>query len=192
MAFGVETGVALVCLGDLAYETQAGAMSGEAVGSGAGILADAASACRRFAFDKEDDVTLIGKTAGADGAARRIVAHAVVQEIGEGAAQKLRIGAQRWQRCFGQIDVQRIVVGLAAVEKIGDRLSQERGRLYDFAAQRLHARFQPHGEIEIADEIAVISGGVLREMGPGEQVLPQLMAGSVHCDACAKREAVFA
>ena len=46
--------------------------------------------------------------------------------------------------------------------------------------------------LQIADEIAVISGGVLREMGPGEQVLPQLMAGSVHCDACAKREAVFA
>ena len=46
--------------------------------------------------------------------------------------------------------------------------------------------------LSIADEIAVISGGTLKEMGPGAEILPQLMAGSVHCDACAKREAVFA
>ena len=46
--------------------------------------------------------------------------------------------------------------------------------------------------LQIADEIVVISGGTLQEMGPGEEVLPRLMEGSARCDACAKREAVFA
>ena len=30
--------------------------------------------------------------------------------------------------------------------------------------------------LEIADEIVVISGGTLKEMGPGAEVLPQLIA----------------
>lgn len=46
--------------------------------------------------------------------------------------------------------------------------------------------------LEIADEIVVISGGTLQEKGPAQEILPKLMAGSAHCDACAKREAVFA
>lgn len=45
--------------------------------------------------------------------------------------------------------------------------------------------------LEIADEIVVISGGTLKEMGPGAEVLPQLIANSGHCEACVKREAVF-
>ncbi|MGI6254461.1 MAG: ABC transporter ATP-binding protein [Acutalibacter sp.] len=45
--------------------------------------------------------------------------------------------------------------------------------------------------LEIADEIVVISGGTLKEMGPGAEVLPQLIADSGHCEACVKREAVF-
>ena len=45
--------------------------------------------------------------------------------------------------------------------------------------------------MEIADEIVVISGGTLKEMGPGAEVLPQLIANSGHCGACVKREAVF-
>lgn len=45
--------------------------------------------------------------------------------------------------------------------------------------------------LEIADEIVVISGGTLKEMGPGAEVLPQLIANSGHCGACVKREAVF-
>ena len=45
--------------------------------------------------------------------------------------------------------------------------------------------------LEIADEIVVISGGTLKEMGPGAEVLPQLIANSGHCKACVKREAVF-
>ena len=45
--------------------------------------------------------------------------------------------------------------------------------------------------LEIADEIVVISGGTLKEMVPGAEVLPQLIANSGHCEACVKREAVF-
>ena len=46
--------------------------------------------------------------------------------------------------------------------------------------------------LEIADEIVVISGGTLQEKGPAAEILPGLMAGSARCDACVKREAVFA
>lgn len=46
--------------------------------------------------------------------------------------------------------------------------------------------------LQIADELVVISGGQLKEKGPAQEILPGLMAGSAHCDACAKREAVFA
>ena len=45
--------------------------------------------------------------------------------------------------------------------------------------------------LQIADEIVVISGGTLKEMGPGAEIFPRLMEGNVQCDACAKREAVF-
>ena len=45
--------------------------------------------------------------------------------------------------------------------------------------------------LEIADELVVISGGTLQQMGPAKEVLPGLMAGNIHCDACAKREAGF-
>ena len=45
--------------------------------------------------------------------------------------------------------------------------------------------------LQIADEIVVISGGTLKEMGPGAEIFPKLMEGNVQCDACAKREAVF-
>ena len=45
--------------------------------------------------------------------------------------------------------------------------------------------------MQIADEIVVISGGTLKEMGPGAEIFPRLMEGNVQCDACAKREAVF-
>lgn len=107
MAGGVEAGFAAMGLGDLFDEGEAGAVGSEAVVFYAGALADAGACGWGVAFDEEDDVTVARKSTGADGAARWIVAHAVVQEIGEGAAQKLRIGAQRWQRCFRQIDVQR-------------------------------------------------------------------------------------
>ena len=45
--------------------------------------------------------------------------------------------------------------------------------------------------LNIADEIAVISGGVLEHMGPAADVLPRLLAGEKGCPACLKRE-VFA
>ena len=45
--------------------------------------------------------------------------------------------------------------------------------------------------LQIADELAVISGGTLKEKGPAQEILPGLMAGNIQCDACAKREAVF-
>ena len=45
--------------------------------------------------------------------------------------------------------------------------------------------------LQIADEIVVISGGTLKEMGPGAEIFPKLIEGNVQCDACAKREAVF-
>ena len=45
--------------------------------------------------------------------------------------------------------------------------------------------------LKIADEIVVISGGSLQEMGPGAEILPRLIDGSGQCEACVKREAVF-
>ena len=46
--------------------------------------------------------------------------------------------------------------------------------------------------LQIADEIVVISGGTLKEMGPGAEIFPRLMEDNIQCGACAKREAVFA
>lgn len=45
--------------------------------------------------------------------------------------------------------------------------------------------------LEIADEIAVISGGRLHKKGPAAQILPELAAAGAHCPDCVKREAVF-
>lgn len=45
--------------------------------------------------------------------------------------------------------------------------------------------------LKIADELVVISDGVLKEKGPAQELLPKLMADDASCGVCAKREAVF-
>lgn len=163
-----EAGVAAVGLGDLCDELEAGAVGGVAVCGNA--AAGGGSACRGVAFNDEHAVFAAFAGSHMNRRTRWIVAHAVIEEIGEGAMQQNGVGVYGSHWCVGQINLKRIALSQAAIEKIRRSLAHDGLRLERFSAQGLHGAIEAHGEVEVAYQIAnglalgADNGGILAHL----------------------------
>ena len=90
-----------------------------------------------------------------DGAARRIVARAVVQQVVDGPAKQRRVGHQD-EPAGRLVELQRGVAGFArrAVGKGGDGFAQQRACMHRRKAERLGVVLKARGQVEIPDQRA--------------------------------------